>query len=128
MFVAEHEGKLHILVVIESKSPSNVGELAAKRVGGRAEFLGQPEMDFERLRQVPTQVGDRWYQPRDVVVSRHSTLWIGVTPAGGGLSGRAVGRIQAGISTFSQTGSVVRDGVMNELARRVLDLTPTDSP
>ncbi|WP_194470264.1 hypothetical protein [Bradyrhizobium sp. CCBAU 51753] len=120
MFVAERDGKLHILGVVESKSPSNMAELAAKRVDGKAEFLGQAEWDFERLRQVPTKVGEHWYQPRDVIVHRNSTAWMGVTPAEKSLSKAALGRIQKGLPNFTAVQNIVRDEVMNEIARRIL--------
>jgi hypothetical protein len=116
MFVAEHEGKLHILGVVESKSPSNLRELAAKG----SEFLGQPEWDFERLRQVPTKVDGVWWEPRNVVVSRRSTIWYGVSPQGTALSDRQIIRIQQGLPGFSQVPNVVSDGVLNEIARRIV--------
>ncbi|MBR1155224.1 hypothetical protein [Bradyrhizobium sp. JYMT SZCCT0428] len=122
MFVAEHEGKLHVLGVIESKSPSNLGELAAKKAGGKTEFLGQLEWDFERLKEVPTKVGEHWYQPENVVVSRRSTAWMGVTPAEKNLSKAAAGRIQAGLPNFSSVQNIVRDEILNEISRRILAL------
>jgi hypothetical protein len=121
MFVAEHDGKLHILGVVESKSPSNLRELAAKNVDGKAEFLGQPEWDFERMRQVPTKIEGRWYNPNEIVVSRNSTLWFGVTPAGKSLSTSSTQRIQGGLPNFTANRNVVSDAVMNELATRVVN-------
>jgi hypothetical protein len=119
MFVAEHDGKLHVLAVIESKSPSNAGELARKVTDGESEMLGQLEWDLERMRQVPTIVGGKVFQPRNVVVSRNQTVWVGVTPPDKGLAKKSLGSIGKGLPGFQFQRGDVRDKVLNELARRV---------
>ena len=97
-----------------------MGELARKVTAGEREFAGQLEWDFERLRQVPVVIGQKVYQPRDIVVSRSSTLWVGVRPPDkGGLAKRSLESIKKGLPGFQLERGTVRDEVLTELARRV---------
>jgi hypothetical protein len=115
-FVAVVQGRLRVLAVLESKSPSNLRELARRP----EEWLGQIGWDFERMQQVPTMIGGTTYQPSQVDVSRTRTDWIGVAPPGRNLSSAGTASVRSGMPTFRLVHGSVRDEVLNELATRIV--------
>lgn len=71
------EEEIHLLALIESKSPSNVDQIAAGHGGN---WLGQMDNDLERFAELPALVGGRWYSPSQLTVSRYRTEWVAVMP------------------------------------------------
>ena len=122
-FASVPGGRIRFLAVIESKSPSNLRELA-RRPG---EWIGQVEWDFERMREVPTIVGGTKYEPSQVDVSRRDTEWLGVAPPGEGLSSGMLAQVRSAVPTFTLVQGPVRDAVLNELARRAIAQVKTAS-
>ena len=118
-FVAISGGRVRVLAVIESKSPSNLRELVRRP----EEWLGQVGWDFERMRQVPTTVRGTTYQPSQVDVSRTRTEWVGVAPPGETLSTKGLAQIRSGFPTFRLVSGPVRDPILNQLAARVVAQT-----
>lgn len=120
MWYAVHEGKLYVLILIESKSPSNKAELAHKVSGGKREHLGQPGWDFERLREVPVIVDGRTFAPEDVRVSRNVTRWVGILPQDETLSSKSLQDIRAQMKTISIDNVDVSDSILNAVARLLI--------
>jgi hypothetical protein len=115
-FVAVVQGRVRVLAVLESKSPSNLRELARRP----EEYLGQMEWDYERMQEVPTMIGGTTYQPSQVDISRTRTDWVGIAPPGRSLSAAGVASIRSSLPTFRLVNGPVRDQVLNELATRVV--------
>jgi hypothetical protein len=120
MWYAVHEGKLYVLVMIESKSPSNKAELAHRISDKKSEYLGQPGWDFERLRELPVIVDGRTFAPEDVRVSRNVTRWVGVLPQGKTLSARSLSDVRAQLKTIGIDNIDVSDSVLNAVARLLI--------
>jgi hypothetical protein len=121
VFYAEKNGKLYVLGILESKSPSNQPELAHKISGGKAEWLGQPGLDFERLRELPVAIDGRTFDPENVRVSRTFTRMIGVLAKDKSLSGQSVRAIRDQVVNFETDNVDVNDQVLNDLARLIID-------
>lgn len=121
VFVAFHNNKARVLGVIESKSPTNLKDLAA----ARGEYFGQIEKDFERFSEFTVYFEGRAFSEADIVISRHNTLWIGVGPPGFQLGPTHMGRIQNGIPGFRLVNGLVDDARLNEVAERLLQLLST---
>lgn len=122
IFYAVRNGRLYILAIVESKSPSNKAELARKAPGGEREFLGQLAWDFERLREAPVTIEGRVYNPEDVVVSRTFTRFIGVLPQGSSLSQASITAIRSQVRNVDIDTIDVRDGLLNDAARLIISL------
>jgi hypothetical protein len=129
MVVGIRDDQLRIFAVVESKSPSNVRDLANR--GG--DFTGQPAWDFERIAENPTfipvagqggAVELRRFAPDQVTVSRYTTEWLGVVPTGEALSARKLAHVQAGLPGFQVAEAPVRTEALRELAERVLANVP----
>jgi hypothetical protein len=122
MILAVLGNSVRIFTVYESKSPRNIGELAHKRSKGGTEFLGQIGGDFERMQELPTRVKGKLYQPKQIIVSRHSTEWLSVAPPNFELGTKRAQAIREGMSSYQQFEGPVRDPILKEVAKRVLDL------
>ena len=120
LYFAVRNGRLYVLGVVESKSPSNVGELGRKVTDGKSEHAGQPGWDFERLRELPVTVNGQTFQPDKVSISRHLTRWTGVLPKGESLSTRALIHIRTQLPGFETDTIDVSDATLNELARLII--------
>jgi len=118
--VAIQGDRVRILTVFESKSPGTLRGL----VRHEGEFLGQLGGDFERFRQVPIMINGRVFQPRQVVVSRVATDWLGVAPPGFPLTEQGTKAIRGGLSGFQLFHGLVRDDVLNAIAARLAWLLP----
>jgi hypothetical protein len=116
--VAVQGNRVRILTVFESKSPSNLRELA-RRPG---EVLGQVGWDFERFRELPIQINGRIFQPSQVVVSRVTTEWLGVAPPGLALTAQQLQAIRRGMPGFQLFHGPVCDDILNAIATRLLGL------
>jgi len=121
VFVAFHKNKARVLGVIESKSPSNLKDLAA----ARGEYFGQIEKDLERFSEFTVYFEGRAFAETDIIISRHNTLWIGVGPPGFQLGPTHMARIQNGIPGFRLVNGLVDDARLNEVAERLLQLLST---
>lgn len=110
------EDELHILAVFESKSPSNMDQLAK----GKWEYLGQMEKDFERIRQNGIKIifnGEEKLFPQGAVrISRNTTQWVGVIPPGYQLSNELVKRLKAGLPGVQIIEGPIRNDILNDLA------------
>jgi hypothetical protein len=107
-------------MIVESKSPSNQGELARKVSGGKREYIGQLAWDFERLRELPVTLNGQTYNPEDVIISRTFTRFVGVLPQGASLSGQSVTAIQGQLRTIDIDTIDVSDPVLNDVARFII--------
>ncbi len=116
--IAIQGNKVRILAIFESKSPSNLRELA-RRPG---EVLGQLGWDFERFRELPIIINGRTFQPEDVIISRHATDWLGVAPPGFLLNSKQLEAIRRGLPGFQLFQGLVQDSVLNDIAARILSL------
>jgi hypothetical protein len=121
VFVAFHNNKARVLGVIESKSPSNLKDLAA----AKGEYFGQIEKDLERFSEFTVYFDGRAFAETDIIISRHNTLWIGVGPPGFQLGPTHMERIQNGIPGFRLVNGLVDDARLNEVAERLLQLLST---
>jgi hypothetical protein len=121
VFVAFHNNKARVLGVIESKSPSNLKDLAT----AKGEYFGQIEKDLERFSEFTVYFDGRAFAETDIVISRHNTLWIGVGPPGFSLGPTHMERIQNGIPGFRLVNGLVDDARLNEVAERLLQLLST---
>lgn len=121
VFVAFHNKKARVLGVIESKSPTNLKDLAA----ARGEYFGQIEKDLERFSEFTVYFDGRAFAETDIVISRHKTLWMGVGPPGFQLGPTHMERIQNGIPGFRLVNGVIDDARLNEVAERLLQLLST---
>lgn len=88
--------EMHVLTVMESKSPSNVAHLAGDKAGAKlpknwvpdetlpyeANYFGQMSEDFERFSGFQSRFGSTWFPPEKVRISRHWTEWIAIHPPG----------------------------------------------
>ncbi len=113
---------LRVLGVLESKSPSNMIDLAKKD----REFLGQIAMDFERFSELPvkiiTESGERIFPPKQVVISRTGTKWTGIAPPGKQLSPKTIAHIREGVGSFTMVSGPVADEVLNIVAKKLRKL------
>lgn len=110
--------RVRVFTVFESKSPSNLRELAKRP----EEILGQIAWDFERLTELPVIINGRTFSPDNVLVSRTGTEWLGIAPPGESLSRRALNRIREGMPGFQLFNGAVSDGVLNQVANRLVGL------
>ena len=77
VFVSFHKNKARVLGVIESKSPSDLKDLAT----AKGEYFGRIEKDLERFSEFTVYFDGRAFAETDIVISRHNTLWIRRWPA-----------------------------------------------
>jgi hypothetical protein len=137
--------EMHVLTVMESKSPSNVGQLAGDKPGAKlpkkwipeetlpfeANYFGQMSEDFERFSELPTRFGQEWFPPDRVRISRNWTEWIAVHPPGHPIPAGVAERLFGKTATATETGQsplfnrilrsegLVRDEVLNKVAESV---------
>ena len=132
--------EMHVLTVIESKSPSNVGQLAGGKPGAKlpkkwvpddtlpfeANYFGQLSEDFERFSELPTRLGQVWHPPEKVRISRSWTEWIAVHPPGNPIPAevgeRLLGKVGESRPLFDKIKPVeglVRDDILNKLAEQL---------
>jgi hypothetical protein len=121
VFVAFHKDKARVLGVIESKSPSNLKDLAT----AKGDYFGQIEGDFERFSTFTVYFDGRAFAETDIVISRHNTLWIGVGPPGFSLGPTHMQRLQDSIPGFRLVNGLVDDARLNEVAERLLQVLTT---
>jgi len=122
LFVAEaKDGKMRILTVIESKSPSNRKDVSWYT----GENTGQLEADFGRFETGKTTIEGRTWEADDIIVGGSRTEWVVVTPPGSPLSRRArqhLEDVRGGTLNLVEVAGVVRDDVVNRITERVLQL------
>jgi hypothetical protein len=118
VIVAFHNNKARVLGVIESKSPSNLRDLAA----ARSEYFGQIEKDLDRFSMFEVSFNGRVFQPEDIVISRHNTQWVGVAPPGLELGTTHLQRIQSGFPGFRLVNGPILNERLNEVAEEILRL------
>jgi hypothetical protein len=112
--------RVRILAVFESKSPSNLRELA-RRPG---EVLGQVGWDFERFTENAVSIDGTVFAPEKVLISRRATQWLGIAPPESSLTAGQLEAIRAGLPGFELFQGLVRDSVLNTVATRVIGLLP----
>jgi hypothetical protein len=132
--------EMHVLAVMESKSPSNVGQLAGDKPGAKlpknwvpdetlpfeANYFGQLSEDFERFSELPTRFGQVWYPPKKVRISRRWTEWIAIHPPGHPIPPQLAERLfgkpggtSALFNKISKVEGLVRDDLLNKVAEQV---------
>ena len=116
---ANGQGKdeLHILAIFESKSPSNIDNLAK----GKWDYIGQMGKDFERIRQNSIKIiingEEKEFGQGAVKISRRTTQWVGVVPPGYQLSNELLKRLKAALPDVRFIEGPVRNEVLNDLAK-----------
>jgi hypothetical protein len=112
---------IHLLSLIESKSPSNVTDIA-KNHGGN--WLGQMDNDIERFSELPAFIDGRWYSPSQLTISHYRTEWVAVVPKNMRISDAILqsrglkGKYRR---LFTQAEQQVENDVLNRVAERMLD-------
>jgi hypothetical protein len=112
--------RVHFLTVVESKSPHNLRELARKP----GEFLGQIGWDFERLQTLPVMINGRIFQPSQIVISRHTTEWLGAVPAGLTHTKGQLEAIRQGFPGYQFFQGLVRNEILDAIAARLIGTLP----
>jgi hypothetical protein len=112
---------LRVYAVFESKSPSNVGELA--RYPGS--WTGQLAKDFERFRHMDIEVDGQRLSPDQVTISRYGD-WYTMTPSKKPLSVGQRQVIAGGFPTFKALVAPVRIEVLKEVAELLMGLLESD--
>lgn len=130
-----------VLTVFELKSLSNFRDLARGR--GRTikpgtntgslldeEVLfdrilkreGQLSRDYERLSEAVIEFDGRQFPGGELVLSKRTSKFVGILPKGKRLSKNDLERIRREIPTFEQTRHAVRNEILDDLARELLEI------
>lgn len=109
---------VRIFAVFESKSIGNARGLVTRK----GEAIGQVGWDFERLRELPTTVGERSFAPSQIVVSRSETEWYAMVPPEVPLEPLRAAFDASGWAQAIVFASPVRDEVLQSTAERVAQL------
>ena len=119
--------ELHILAVFESKSPSNLDQLAK----GKWQNSGQMAWDYERMSENSVKIifnGEEKIFTEDAInISRKTTQWVGVLPPGYKMSSEMLKHLQAALPNAQFIEGPVRNEILNELAKalkRVINYQP----
>jgi len=121
--LAPIDDDIHIFTLKESKSPSNVDQIAGDH---GSNWLGQMGNDMERFLELPSFIDGKWYTPRQVKLSIYRTEWVAVVPKGRPIAQSVIDRL--GLRTaqrpfgrlFRQFEMDIADDVLNEIAERIL--------
>jgi hypothetical protein len=114
---------VHILTLKESKSPSNVDQIAADHGDN---WLGQMDNDLERFKELPSFIDGKWYTPQQVKLSIYRTEWVAVVPKGRPIAASIIDRLGLKSASrtvgrlFNQYEMEIADDVMNSIAERIL--------
>jgi hypothetical protein len=114
---------VHIFTLKESKSPSNVDQIAGDHGDN---WLGQMGGDTERFLELPSFIDGKWYTPRQVKLSIYRTEWIAVVPKGRPIGKSVLNRLGLRSDTrpigrlFNMYEMEIADEVLNAIAERIL--------
>lgn len=105
------------------KIPSNLHQLATLQEEG----VGQIGWDFERFRQNRIRINGRIFEPSQVKISRNITDWYGVAPPDLRLKPEDIEKIQSGFQGFQIFHGLVSNDVLEDVAKRLLELRSSGS-
>jgi hypothetical protein len=114
---------IHLLTLKESKSPSNVDQIAGDH---GTNWLGQMDNDMERFLELPSFINGKWYTPSQVKLSLYRSEWVAVVPKGRPIGASVLDRLGLRTPTrpvgrlFKMYEMDIADDVMNLIAERVL--------
>jgi hypothetical protein len=119
-YKGKEDGKYQarIFAVFEAKSPSNVRELSRRP----REAIGQLGWDYERFRELPTFINGRKFEADDILISRHHTDWLAMTPPEKSLSDAMDEWIRKGLPQFKPFSAPVRSLVLDKIAAHIVAL------
>jgi hypothetical protein len=122
--LSDVEEDLYVLMLKESKSPSNMLQIAQDHGDN---WLGQMGNNLERMHELPVYIDGKWYTPLQVRLSIYRTEWVAVVPKGQRLPTSALERLSVRTAErpvgrlFRQYEMGIADDIMNEMAKRMFD-------